>query len=577
MELAIRSDIRDYVRNQRKQIILSVVAALLCFGFLVFGGNIRIDTEELINHPGTTVGWLMIGRFGLALLKSLLGLRVHSTVQSGMLFVLFFVLGANLLTFALYRFSGKSERYPYWVFLLLYTTSNIWSYQIYFSLQQAEVACAMVLLIVAAMLSMEACFVARAKGSLVRCAVSAVFLVVGLGAYQALAAYYIAICIALFLLILTGRRDDAGPAVIGVSEADRELKAVHMEKFGQNRHDRELIWGIIKWAGQFAIAYGLYHVIANAWFMATADYMAGQMGWGRLPLFACIKNVLRTGKNLLLGYGPRNFSFFAIGLALMSLVLFFMCRQRQAVGSVRSTARFWLFLLGMAGLVASPFLMTIYMGEMLVTRSQFALPVVAAFLGMYAIGALDGVRCSIGPCGGSKNGVGARASRFWRWLLPACRMLVVATVVVQVGYNLQLAHTDAVRYRGDVAKTDELLSALHGANGGVLPVQPIIFVGYQKPVLDVWCGRTEMYGWSFYEWDYSAENPTGATHRICGFVQAVTGNALNESGTELQKWEAVRLSVGMSDFPARDSVLVTEEFVVIRLSEVRERTDNNWW
>ena len=108
-------------------------------------------------------------------------------------------------------------------------------------------------------------------------------------------------------------------------------------------------------------------------------------------------------------------------------------------------------------------------------------------------------------------------------------------------------------------------------------MQPVIFVGYQKPVLDVWCGRTEMYGWSFYEWDYSAENPTGATHRICGFVQAVTGNALNESGTELQKREAVRLSVGMSDFPARDSVLVTEEFVVIRLSEVRERTDNNWW
>lgn len=124
---------------------------LICFGYLVFCGNIRIDTEELINHPGSSLGWLAIGRWELAWLKHLLGLGTHQVIKSGILFFLFFWLGANLLTFGIYERSGKKKS-RYWIFLLLYVTSNIWCYQIYFSLQQAEVAFAMLLLIEAAFL-----------------------------------------------------------------------------------------------------------------------------------------------------------------------------------------------------------------------------------------------------------------------------------------------------------------------------------------------------------------------------------------------------------------------------------------
>ena len=80
-----------------------------------------------------------------------------------------------------------------------------------------------------------------------------------------------------------------------------------------------------------------------------------------------------------------------------------------------------------------------------------------------------------------------------------------------------------------------------------------------------------MYGWSFYGWDYSMENPTGATHRICGFVQAYTGNVLREDATEEQKRHAVELAGQMKDFPEEGSVLVTEDCVVVRLSEVKEQ------
>ena len=85
-----------------------------------------------------------------------------------------------------------------------------------------------------------------------------------------------------------------------------------------------------------------------------------------------------------------------------------------------------------------------------------------------------------------------------------------------------------------------------------------------------------MYGWSFYEWDYSVTNPTGATHRIDGFLQAYTGERLKEDVSEKMQREAVALAEDMPDFPAEGSVRMTENFMVVRLSEIRERTDLTW-
>lgn len=536
METVTIDDMRDYVSKHGKLILMSMIAAIICFGFLVFCGNIRIDTEELINHPGSKLGWLTIGRFGLAFLKSILGLGTHHVIKSGILFFLFFWMGANLMTFAIYHFSGGKE-YPYWIFLLLYATSNIWSYQIYFSVQQAEVACAMLLLVVAASLSVQAFFETCGVASVWRSLLATALLVLGLGAYQALAAYYIAVCLVLFLAWLDR------PCVLADGQPEKRTQ------------NRKVICGIIGMIAAFGVGYVLYRVIANTWFMATADYMEGQMGWGRYPIADCIKNVLRTAKNLLLGVGPRNFSFYALSVLLTVTLVVVWWRERCGE---KKDLHFGLQVFALIGLLVSPLLMTIYMGEMLVTRSQFALPVVAAFLGMYAI---DGL-----------------CSRFEKkWLSVLCRLCVLLTIVVQCGYNLRLAYTDEQRFVSDTAKTDMLLAMLQEENGGELPTQPIVFVGYQEADMPDWCRRTEMYGWSFYGWDYSTENPTGATHRIAGFVQAYSGYILNEDASEEEKRHAVELADSLSDFPAEGAIAVTDEMVVVRLSEICERMAPDWW
>ncbi|MDD6057344.1 MAG: glucosyltransferase domain-containing protein [Clostridiales bacterium] len=527
MKCELTTDIKDYGKTYGKLILLSFVFSVLCFGVLALSDNIRIDTEELLNAPGSTLGWLTIGRYSLVFFKGLLGLGTHSAQKSGVLFLLFFILGANFLTFLLYHFSRKNERYPYWAFLLLYCTSNIWSYQIYFSLQQAEIALAMLLLVAAAFFSMRAAFVLQGYRRLLPMAVASVFLVLGLGAYQALATYYIAICLAVFLIILD-----------------------------EKRNVMQLIRGIVLILVHFLISYLLYNGIASTWFMATGEYMQSQMGWGRMPIADCIKSVLRTGRNVVLGYGPRNFSFYTAGVLLCASAIFLKWKR----GGFFSKAQLMLLLLGFVGLLFSPFLMTLYMGEMLVTRSQFALPVAAAFFGMYGMKSLR-----------------EELQKPWNGIKMAAIVCVFLTAVIQSGYNLRLAYTDGVRYRQDAALTDRLMTELKKENGGVLPDVPVLFVGYRMPEYDALCARTEMYGWSFYEWDYSEENPTGATHRIVGFVKAYSGISLQEGATEQMREEAVRRAADMPDFPAQGSVQKNEDFVIVRLSEVRERTDLNWW
>lgn len=527
MRNVVISDMREYLKKHKNLIVLSMVAAILCFGFLAFSGNIRIDTEELINEPGSMLGWLTIGRYSLALFKQILGLTTFHAIKSGVLFLIFFVLGSVFLTFSFYHFSKKDERYPYWVFILLYATSNIWSFQVYFSMQEAEIALAMLLVVLAAFLAMRSFFCNSGWKSVAGILISCGILVLGLGAYQALAAYYIAICVALFLLWMEHDKGSNG----------------------------KMLGGILGLMGHFVVSYLLYNWIAKTWFMATEAYMQQQKGWGRMSVGDCIHSLLLTGKNIVIGYGPRNFSFYTIGVLLVITALVMAWKKKCFTSKVRTVV----YLVAVAGLMFTPFLMTLYMGEMLVTRSQFALPVVAAFLGMYGMGKLSGQRIK------------------GNWLRFGMTVLVLGTVGIQLSYNIRLAHTDNLRYKQDVALSEDVLAAVKVANGGVLPEVPLVFVGYQKPNYDPWCARTEMYGWSFYEWDYSIEEPTGATHRIQGFLQAYTKDSFYQDATDGMRSEAAELSQGMPSFPEEGAVEVTEDFVVIKLSEINERTDLNWW
>lgn len=543
----------EYIKKHYRLILMSVFAALVCFGYQAFNSNIRIDTEELINHPGSTLGWLTIGRFGLVLLKRMLGLGVHRTIKSGILMLLFFILGGNVLTYGCYYFSGKKDGKPYWIFTLLYMTSNIWSFQFYFSLQQAEVAFAMLLMAVTGFFMCDLCFCEKYKENrsgkdLCKLFLSTVFIVLALGTYQALAVYYIAVCVMFFLLFfwqVNGKREKCGIRIIFL-------------------------------VAHFGISYLIYRGIAGTWFMAAGDYMEGQSNWGSEPAAECVKNVLRVVKNQLLTVGPRNFSFYVIGVLLAFYVIWIAWTRRTESGR----AGFWIFAAGMIFMLITPFLMTIYAGAMLVTRTQFALPVVAAFLAMFGVMILKEQQISdVRP---EKQ---ERDRKMCRWLQVMGNVVILLVIAVtggQVCYNIRMHSADQVRYEQDALLADQITDALKREIPGVDaegdPVdKKVVFIGYRQPQLNSWNHRTEMYGWSFFEWDYTREHPAGATHRIAGFLEAHNGVHLDDGYSEEMEYKAAALSEDMTVFPAEGSIVEEKDLVVVKLSEITERPAVDWW
>ncbi len=251
-------------------------------------------------------------------------------------------------------------------------------------------------------------------------------------------------------------------------------------------------------------------------------------------------------REVLLMRGPENFSFYAAGglLVLFAVGRERMRRDRAAALGLREILR----LLALAVLFYSPFLMVTYSGEKVVARTQFALPFAAAFLGMYGIGKLQSISAQ-------------------KTLRGAASALAVLAAAVQVSYGYRLTYTDNVRYEQDMKKSKQMLDALEDACGG-MPAVPVLFVGDLPSELTEVCILTEMYGWSFYEWDYSEENPTGATHRICGFLEAYAGVKLAEGTSEEQKEKAAAMALDMQDFPEQGSIRVTDDMVVVRLSEI---------
>lgn len=246
----------------------------------------------------------------------------------------------------------------------------------------------------------------------------------------------------------------------------------------------------------FGISYLIYRGIAGTWFMAAGDYMEGQSNWGSEPAAECVKNVLRVVKNQLLTVGPRNFSFYVIGVLLAFYVIWIAWTRRTEIGR----AGFWIFAAGMIFMLITPFLMTIYAGAMLVTRTQFALPVVAAFLAMFGVMILKEQQISdVRP---EKQ---ERDRKMCRWLQVMGNVVILLVIAVtggQVCYNIRMHSADQVRYEQDALLADQITDALKSEIPGVDaegdPVdKKVVFIGYRQPQLNSLNRRTEMYGWSF--------------------------------------------------------------------------------
>lgn len=189
--------------------------------------------------------------------------------------------------------------------------------------------------------------------------------------------------------------------------------------------------------------------------------------------------------------------------------------------------------------------MTIYQGQAPAVRTQYVLAFVSAFGCMLALGILHG-------------GAAGRYTVFARGGLITASILVIW---IGVGRNFQMQYTDDVRYQedkyiascimNDLQKTDEAAEL------------PVIFVGHRPARLNGACRGMDMYGESFFNWDYEV-NPERATERIVGFMNT---QGLDITGAAGVATEAIEYSRRMSSYPHEGYISVQNGYVIVKLSE----------
>ena len=340
------------------------------------------------------------------------------------------------------------------------------------------------------------------------------------GTYQSIIIYYISISCFFYIAFLSGRIKKKCEIVI-----KNEMR------------------GIAQYLLHFFISYLIYSIVSKKYFIGM-DYLDNQIYWGRMSIETCLLNIAKYIVEIIFPQTDgRYISCFTIGILSTAIGMIFLIKKWTKKDIFVKV----LLAVAILGLFLSPFALVIYMGSIPAARTQFALPVSAGALAMIGI-----YTC--------KKYLPSR----WFWGYKGLVILTFLIGGIQMLYNFQLQYTDYIRFKEDVIKAEWVIEKVE--NFAISLEKPILFVGKKECELDRFCCKSETYGYSAFEWDYSAAWKTGATRRIAWFIEAYSDICLDIGANEEQMQRVVEYAKFMESYPSEESVADLGDITVIKLS-----------
>lgn len=508
-------DMRSFSKTHKNAIIWNAITVCICYLHMAFSQNIGIDTEAIIvDESGLLEGWKMLGRQGLIASKMLLRLSRYNPYFGGIVFLAGFILLGVLTAFLCWRASGRDDSYPYGLFMILFSTCPVWMTQFYFSLQRAEVILGLIYAVISVFSLCQILFYKKQKSYWIPAYL--VFGVWSFCSYQGSVGFYIGLCIIFFLM--------------DFSQDYRQIQW------------KESAGVILKLIGGFLVVFVVNMIITQVFF-GQGEYLQGMIGWGTQPVIQVIRAILGSVFAVLTCSGWINWSAYPLACLCIAVLFISFCMKRE----IKKSAKF-VFFLALAGLLAAPFLLAIYLGSQVVPRSQFTLQLIAAFGCMFAYGMWK-----------------KEKKPYYTWLRKGIVAVSVLIVWFSISKVMRLQYTDDVRYQEDVRVAETIWEDLQKTE--TTERLPVIFVGKYQPYLNAASVGEDMYGLSFFGWDFSEENPTGATGRIVHFMKTLGIDIDVESSMDYRE-EAVMLSDDMNCYPTPGYISVQDKFIVVKLSEI---------
>ena len=506
-------DLKQYCGRRSLAIVATYVVFLALFGMWAFHDMVTFDAEGFYSLEGGVkwyVQWIELGRWGFVALKSVLGvIAINPYFSAGMLVVLF-PLSSILWAFAIDRWGGGDH--PAWMLVLfcsLLMSHPVWAQQFAYRNQMEVMSVALALAPVGMILLGE--FLRR--GSVV-CGVLSVLIATFLfGCYQSFIFMYVeAVCILLLLGVRAG-----------------EVK----------RPWRDLLTCI----GFLVVSFVACEVVSKVSAAvvlgpdggSNGSYLSGQFQWGKRSFADNVVAILVYVKHTAFGDGIHFGPTLAVeGVALLGMLVFWIVRRREHVA----------FLALMClGVLASPYLLEVATAGEIVVRSQFALVLALAFLGVFELGAL--VRSLDGRLGGRSLPMVAAVA------------VALAAVVFQAQQQSRLFYTDVATMDEDREVMGQLF--YQAMAKGARPGDAFCAIGYRPSTLLDTMVKYEAVGYSYFEHSgfYGPEK----------MIEAMRGYGLDVAYPSKEQMDAAKAeSASMAVWPTAGSVSVHDGYYVVRFS-----------
>lgn len=501
----------DFVKSHLWLAVGIAVCLGLIYGGQAFSNYFYIDKEELVNHPGSFYNWGEIGRFGLILVKKLLGMSWYNPYLAGVMLLITLWAAAMAAGYLFYSIESRLTAPSLCVFMLLFLVYPTYVEQFLFQFQAFEVVLAIGFLLVSDWYLVLA---VREKNGLAFL-VSVPLVVISFGIYQSMVPLQLCLYLGIFLMLVY-----AGNGEKKIISSAIRYSVIH-----------------------FAAAFGIYEIIAKLFF-GGSNYLSSQIVWKTGDYREAFLNILRyIGMVVKMkAFYPLTYNLcWIIGLVAL-LFLFIRYRWKS----------FW-YGLGLLGVVFSPFFLTFVMGSGQQFRVQLVLPLANGLLWLFGIHVIS-------------DSLKGSWKKFVRVLLTTVGMIMIFLNITPM---MRLFYT-----RDIIGKADEMTALMIARDLGEIPSvyegKPVIFIGHRQEMVNEACYKTHSTYVSFsaFAMDYAFEPYYFfSTRRILGFFRTLGFQDFQEPPNGEMMPSAYEDSEDMPVWPLAGSVREFENYIIVKLSE----------
>lgn len=507
-----------YKKTYRSKGLFCVISFLIiAYGIQVFYYGISIDTEAIMyNSDALLLSWLGLGRFSLVFLKKILGLTPFNPYLASILMLFTNIVTIYLLGMCLYKFSSsKKENYKAVIALLsatVFITCPIFAEQFNFLLQSFEVAFTM-LTTVLSVYYLSNWILFKGKKNVILALLCSSF---SFGGYQANIFMFITLVLGIYVFLIVFKRITK-PFICG-----------------------------IQYFLFFLFSYGIYTIINkivqlifvnNSILSNRQSYLGSQILWGNVSLKECIRNIKNYVGSIIFESTHYFGWLYLIAVIIVCLVVVIILKKQYNIG-----CKIW-GVIGSLLLLASPFFLSILLGNKQDIRAQFSFPMLIAcciFFGATIFGKKKFVRA-------------------------ICVFILTILCFFQTIQMANIFMLEYLKYQEDVglaSQITEKIDQLEPEDGNE-PV-PVMFVGAHSSQLmtNLSKYKWETIGYSFFEWDSWTE--MGSNNRILGFLATLGKNYKIPTTEEARR--ARVLSENLPSWPNKNSVQKLDNIIIVKLS-----------